>query len=580
MFKNIFSRKGPSGNPKKEEKPLIPKKAAEPKPNNNLIPLLSSRSIIVIVIGLILGLILGFTYWAFGPTSNPNEEENPQDTGGFLRSIGLAPAPPTEPWSSEVQIQVVNPGSSYVSITQLSSMGVYYAAKVKSLPFLQFLSQDLAEESPMYRHTVDELDIVINTKYDAINEQPTIVLQVVAPTAEEALFLSTHVPQVFEDFLISEENDKQQQTQANLLTAIDGVKKAIIEAEHEVNTLEAEGVSGIINDPSYIAMSTRVEALESELVRQATTLAMVTFEGNTNDENAIKQEYDKTLNDIEAVKNSIIEAEQKLNSLVDEQANSDVTRNPSYINLTAEIAALEVQIDTIMNGGIDTTTGLAMAGLAEMIANGTVTGAAYEDAKEKVDTASAALAEDRKQLAILESQANDAQLQITLDIRIAQTEVDSQNAKLVTLLDKLSGLVTETSADNTQANYERTSTALAEARKELAALQVTLSSSQLSRNLDYQIAQSRIDTLNNELSVLNDSLSSTFVNTGSALEAIDTLAVGNPSVPEIVYPERIKARNALAIGAILGMLIAWAILNYRWLGKVLTSSGEKTEESE
>jgi hypothetical protein len=577
MSNEISNNKQPPKEPKKEGKPtVVEKRSVEPNQVNSMVPLFSWRSITVIAIGLIIGLSLGLSYWAFSPSSVVTEEE-PTNDGGFLQSIGIGPAPPTEPWVSEVKIQVVNPGSTYVSMTQLSSMGIYYAAKVKSLPFLQFLSNDLAENSPMYRHTVDELDEIINTKYDSNSEQPTFLLRVITPTADESLFLANRVTAVFQDFLMSEESNQEQQMRNNLLLDIEDVKIAIIEAEQEVRTLEAQGVSGIINDPQYIALNTRVTALESELVRQASVLATMNFEENTDGGNTREKEYENTLLAIDLVKKDIVEAQQKLNILLDQQTEADITNDPKYINLTAEIGALESQIDIIMNGRIDAETGLPITGLAEMIATGTTSGAAYEYAKNQLDTASQALADDRKQLAVLESNANENQIQLSLDIRIAQTELDTQNTRLEVLLEDLQSLVYESDAADNLEKYDKTSTALGKARQELAALEIKLASSQLSQNLDYQIAQSRIDTLNNELSVLNDSLSSTFVSTGGALAAIDSLAIGNPSVPEVLFPDRVKARNALAIGAILGMIIAWAILNYRWLRKVLTSSGEEAE---
>ena len=579
MNNEISSNKQPSKKPKKEDRPTAEeKRSVESKQVNSMVPIFSSRSIIVIAIGLIIGLLLGLIYWIFGPSSVGAEEE-PNNSGGFLQSIGIGPVPPTEPWVSEVKIQLVNPGSTYVSMTQLSSMGIYYAAKVKSLPFLQFLSNDLAENSPMYQHTTDELDEIINTKYDSNSEQPTFLLRVVTPTADESLFLANRVTTVFPDFLISEENNQEQQMRNNLLLDIEDVKMAIIEAEQEVRTLEAQGVSGIINDPQYIALNTRVTALESELTRQASVLATMFFEENADGENTREKEYNNTLLAIELVKKDIVEAQQKLDILLDQRTDADLTNDPTYINLTAEIEALESQIDIIMNGRIDAETGLPITGLAEMIATGTTTGTAYEIAKYQLDTTSQALANDRKQLAVLESNANKNQVQLSLDIRIAQAELDTQNARLAVLLEDLQSLTYESDATNNLEKYDKTSTALSKARQELAALEIKLTGTQLPQNLDYQVAQSRIDTLNNELSVLNDSLSSTFVSTGGALAAIDSLAIGNPSVPEVLFPDRVKARNALAIGAILGILIAWAILNYRWLGKVLTSSGEKTEES-
>ncbi len=401
------------------------------------------------------------------------------------------------------------------------------------------------------------------------------MLLVTTPTAEEALFLASRIPEVFREFIIAEEKNLQQQTRENILLAIEEVKKAIIEAEQEVTALEGQGVSGINSDPKYIALDTRVKALESELLRQANILATMTYEGNSED--AIKQEYEKTLQEIELVKTGILLAQQKVNKLAEQKAAADVTNLPGYINLTAEIAALEARINIIMNGGTDFVTGLQTLGLAEMIANGVTSGAAYEDAKKRLDTTSRALSDDKKELAILQGQTSDEQLRVTLDIRLAQADVDSLNAKLTILLQKLGDLSTNDVASTTQETFEMTSAALAKARQDLAALQVKLGSSQLSKDLDYQIAQAKVTTLNNELAALNNSLSSTFVNSGGAMQALESLAVGNPSVPYIVFPARVTVRNALIIGAILGVVVSWGILNRRWLKKVLFSSGENTE---
>ncbi len=579
--RNVAGRGPVDQKPPPERKQMVehkPPAGPPPQPSSSLVPIFSWRSILVILLGLVIGLGVGIGYWAFSPSAVVSDTTGTETYGGgFLESMGIGPAPPTEPWKSEVKVQVVNTSSSFSTMAQLASLGTYYAAKAKSLPFLQFLSTDLATNSPMYQHTVDELNTIITGSYDSTSEQPTIILQVTTPTAEEAIFLASRIPEVFKNFLIAEENQKQEQTRQTILVAIEDIKDAIIQAEQEVNILEGQGVSGIENDPDYIALDTRVKALETELLRQANILATMTYEGNS--EQAIAQEYQKTLDEIKLVKTGILVAQQKVNKLAEQKAATDFVNQPEYITLTAEIAALEAQINIIMNGGTDIVTGLRTLGLAEMIADGVTSGAAYEDAKTKLDTASKALSEDKKQLAILVSQTSDEQLQVSLDIQLAQADLDSLNAKLTVLMQKLSDLASEDVATNTQENFEKTSAALAKARQQLAALQVNLVGSQLSQDLDYQNAQARVVTLNNELATLNNSLSATYVNTGGTVELIESLAVGTPSVPEVVYPQRVMARNALAIGAILGIVIAWGVLNRRWLKKVFFSSGENTEST-
>ena len=576
---NTASGRGPVGHKPAEHKPADAASPAAPNQSSSrLVPIFSWRSLVVILLGLVIGLGVGIFYWAFSPSAVVSDEVEPANSGGgFLEALGIGPAPPTEPWRSEVRVQVVNTSSSFVSMAQLASVGTYYAAKAKSLPFLQYLSTDLAANSPMYQHTVDELNTIITGEYDGTTVQPTIILQITTPTAEEALFLASRISEVFQNYLIAEEKKKQEQTRETILVAIDDVKKAIIEAEGQVSILEGEGVSGINTNSAYIALDTRVKALETELLRLANILATITYEGDS--EEAIQQEYEKTLQEIDLVKTGLLAAQQEVNDLAVQKAATDITNHPSYINLIAEITALEAQVNIIMNGGVDIVTGLRTLGLAEMIANGVTSGAAYEDARKKLDTTSHALSEDKKQLAVLQSQTSDEQLQVTLDIQLAQADVDSLNAKLAVLLQKLGDLASEDVASNTQENFQKTSTALAKARQELAALQVNLVGSQLSKDLDYQIAQARVVTLNNELSTLNNSLSTTYVSTGGAMQAIESLAIGNPSVPEVVYPQRVMARNALAIGALLGIVVAWGVLNRKWLKKVFFSSGENTEST-
>jgi hypothetical protein len=543
----------------------------------SMTPIFSRRSILVICIGLIVGLGLGLGYWAFSPSSVITEEVKPVDSsGGFLQSIGIGPPPPTEPWKSEVRVQVVNPGSTFIQMGQLANIGIYYAAKADSLPFLQFLSLDLAENSPAYSHTIDELDTIISTKYDSRAEQPTIVLQIITPTAAEAAFLAGRVPGVFQEFLVAEENNQRTQTRENILQAIEDVKKAIVDAEQEVSLLEAQGISGIDKDPTYIAVSTRVKAMELELTRQANIIATMAYQSASENGTSLQQEYDNALKEIDRVKTDILISEQKAGALAERISDIDFRNDPGYIRLTAEVASLQTRVNTIMNGGVG-SDGITVIGLAEMIANGDVSSPAYLEAKTKIETASVALSDSKKKLAAMEKQVNEAQRKLTLDYQIAQSNVNALNAKFTTLIQKLGTIVTDNVTNNAQQSFEMTSAALAKARQDLASIQAKLIRNQLPQDLDFQVAQAKVSTLKNELTTLNNSLSATFVNTGGALQAINSLAVGNPSLPEIVFPIRIKARNALAIGAVLGILIAWAVLNRKWLKKMFVSSGEKTE---
>ena len=119
-----------SENNEHEASPGIERK--ERKPVARMIPLLSRRSIIVLVVGLVVGTALGIGYWLMSPSLTlPATEEG---SGGLAAAMGQQH---TGPYECRVNIQVVNPGSSYVSLKDLQRRGEYYAARANSFPFLE-----------------------------------------------------------------------------------------------------------------------------------------------------------------------------------------------------------------------------------------------------------------------------------------------------------------------------------------------------------------------------------------------------------------------------------------------------------
>ena len=107
-----------------------------------------------------------------------------------------------------------------------------------------------------------------------------------------------------------------------------------------------------------------------------------------------------------------------------------------------------------------------------------------------------------------------------------------------------------------------------------------LDSEYLAQNLDYQVALNKSNNLNNQLAALTGQLSSLVGNTFNPASVTEYLVAGNPSVPLPVITERMRLRNALMMGGIIGVGVAWAILNRKWLSKSLSSSSSKSEDEE
>lgn len=547
----------------------------ERKPLERMVPLLSKRSIIILVIGFVIGAVLGLGYWFISPSFATSATEG--ETGGLAATLGQ---PTSGPYECRVNIQIVNPSSSYMSMRELQNQGEYYAAKVNSLPFLKFLSQELDKQAPEYSHTIDELDQIMRIRYasNALDSRnpttslesmtPTIEVKVTGTSVKEALFLAIFVPEAFKDYLIAEEINQQQLEYENTLKEIESIKTAIIEAQQELCDLGPQGAArDIQNNPSYVALSAIIEALELELDRQAADLSVLIASDRVDEYGSIlEQKYQETLQKAKNISTTLSEVEQNLRTLeMQEAGNDNLINSTDYIILNAKIRALELEIDRLMTGDTETT------GLADMIASGITTGLTYKDTLEKVETASVALSEARKELAILESQSGSDSLVENLEYQLTRARVDDLSLELSVLRDRLTVLTREILEEegqpDIQAAFEMTSAALSEARKELAILESQSGNGNSAENLEYQFIQAKIRNLNDKLADLTMKLSFLLGGNVQSAEITDHLIAGNPSMPTPVLPERIMVRSALMMGAIVGIGGAWAILNFRWIAK-------------
>lgn len=546
----------------------------EPPPVAAMSPLFGRRSIIGLAIGLIVGAVLGIGYWIVSPSFLSSDQTTPApSSGGFADFLGAAN---TGLYESRVNVQVVSPGSSYMSLKDLQRMGEYYGAKAISRPFFLFLSQELAEQSPEYAYTADELYEIILVRYDWKSEFPAMEVKVTGSSEEEALFLAGFLPDAFQRYLIAEENEKRQDEYQYTLKKIESVKASIVETEEEISALISQGgASNIYTNPTYIALSTKIESLELQLNIQAAELAALIAAGNIGEEGTSQKRYQDTLKEMGAVQKSILDAEQELSTLALQRAAGDINNNPDYVILYAKVTALELELDMLM------------AELTNMIARGATSSQLYEDTQEDVERASTALVEARMALIILENQVTFAHLEVAQDYRFAQAKVETLNKTLNALSERLILLSpTGVGGDNpldAQLAFTRTSTALAEARRELIILESQENTKNSGKGLDYQVARATLATLKNEMGILTEKLSLLLGNNFEPEEITGYLVAGNPSIPIPVLPERVRARNALMWGVIIGLGGAFVLLNYRWIAKGMPASspdlhGEDDEE--
>jgi hypothetical protein len=537
-----------------------------------MVPIFSRRSIVILIIGLVVGILIAFAYWIISPSINTIDPETGGTDSTDTGLLGMLGIEPDGPFWSRVSVQIVNPGSNYIPLYSLQQIGEYYAAKHGSLPFFQFLSEELERLPIDYSYTVDQLDEMVDTVYDYNSELPSIRVTITGDTKEEVALLAQLVPQAFIDFLKEEEKDKREQEYEDTLDEIATVKIALYEAQQELDDLQSEE---IFNNPNYIALSARVDALQRELDAQISDMSLQYLEGTE-----LQEEYDKTINEMAGVAAELADAQEELFSISGQNSVDNTEDMAHILILESQIRGLQNQLDSLIVGTAGTT------GLTQLIAAGITSGIEYENIMLEIETTAKALAEAQMEYDDLVNNTNESSLATNLDYQIAQIKVDMLTSELQALQDKLIPLYTqiinlndENGQSDSQIAFDRISVALAEAKKELETLEYQLGYDPLVAGTDLGLAQEKVNTLNSRLTELTDQLGTLI---GEDTESLETgyLVAGNPSVPSPVLPERSRARNTLLTGAIAGVIIAWVIMNFRWLIKLISPSSPAKPEDE
>jgi hypothetical protein len=562
---------GKYGNDETGKKQPITAETKQSKSNKKtaMVPLFSKRTGIVVGIGLIVGLAIALAYWLISPSFSSSESSS-----GLLGLLGMEPQGPYE---SRIRVQIVSPGSEYIALQNLQQMGEYYGAKANSLPFLKYLASELTRQMPGYTYDVDQLSTMIITEYDYTSELPIIKITVTAATEEEAVSLATLIPQDFNKYLTSEEGDKRKKEYESTLQEIEFVKTALYDAQLDLDMLQPTDILG--KNPEYIVLKAKVDALQIAIDTQLSQ-----FTSNNVSEDDIQAEYNKTLIQLNENASRIAAANDELQSIVNQNKQNLNIENQQVV-FESKIKALEAEIDRVMNGYSVTSAGVttAVLGVAEMIANGDTDSVEYKNALSRIDTITQALSVTRDELSTLINTSTQNQTAQNPNYQVAQIILDTLNTQQTILQDKLSqlyqqilnleGQVTE---QDTLKLFNNTFTALNNAKDQLANMEKSLGYNTLTSNLDVKVAQDKVDNLNTRLEDLTEQLG-TLVGDNVDTSVTDYLVAGNPSVPEPVLPERGRARNILAMGAVAGVIIAWVILNYRWLLQTIFSTSVKNQ---
>ena len=346
-----------SGTPGRNDKPGAASGSANKKHKSvsRMLPLFSRWSIIVLVIGLTIGILGGFGYWAISPSLNSTDSIAQEDTSQFM--FGNYEGP----YESAVNVQIVNPGSSYVHLADLQRAAEYYAAKANTFPFLDYLTQELEESAPMYSHSTEELDQMISIRYDSNSDVALIEIKTIGATMEETIYLTAFIPMVFKDFLAAEEDKLRLEEYESLVEDIDNVRLTLLESEQEIADFALDSTThNIYNDKTHISLVAKVEALQEELGDQARLLATMIASGDNE-----TQSYLDIVAAVERTSITLAEAKSELSILEAQHDIQYTTQNLDYQiakgrvdNLSQELATLTDRMTSLLAGNDDTPTAL------------------------------------------------------------------------------------------------------------------------------------------------------------------------------------------------------------------------------
>jgi len=209
---------------------------------------------------------------------------------------------------------------------------------------------------------------------------------------------------------------------------------------------------------------------------------------------------------------------------------------------------------------------------------------AYQSKLNEIESAKTALLEAQNRISqIVVGQRGSFELTTDPQYIALSARIEALQRELTKAADEMAALIAQgdSGADYIEAvqAVERASEALGRTRQDITILKAQSALRYFEDRLAYTEANTTVERLSQQLNDLIAGLGSPPSSNPEATETSYFSTSGEPSNPEIVPLERIRGRSALMMGALLGLGVAWVVLNRRWLVKQVSSSREEVEES-
>jgi hypothetical protein len=209
----------------------------------------------------------------------------------------------------------------------------------------------------------------------------------------------------------------------------------------------------------------------------------------------------------------------------------------------------------------------------------------YQNTLTEIEATTIALLEAEEEMASLVPQEyshnldlDPVYIRLDAEIRALEDELDARAQQLAFLITE-----DEYGSDYREAvtAVDKASTALSQAKIKQYNLEVqAIIDLTPEQKIAYRTATTKLENLSQQLDNLSEVALSLTRDT-EVSQVLDYLAVGKPSVPIAVPPDRIRGRNAVMMGGVLGIGITWVLLNRKWLANGMPAPpSPKREEDE
>jgi hypothetical protein len=238
-------------------------------------PIFSPRSLLGIFLGILIGVFSGIGY------SNLNNASAGLTAGWPPIEIRQNPVPIV--YESTIQGRVMPALNDETFIRNMDQQEQYYAAKMESWPFFQYLSLALYKQYPQYAHKPEELSTMLKIKFVILADNPSVIeIKATSTSPNEPLFMAQYIPIVFETYLLNEQNNLQAEEYRKKLSQIEATRTALAKAGQDlVDATILDETPPVILTKEYLEIDARVNSLQNELDAQAKQAASLLAQGST-----------------------------------------------------------------------------------------------------------------------------------------------------------------------------------------------------------------------------------------------------------------------------------------------------------